>query len=549
MADNNLFSDTSNHRSFANEGLDMLPLITKERTQKFELLQHLIPNLKQHLIVSGVSGIGKTLLLDMLYDIDSKAWQCCFVQGSAELSFENIEAQLTKTMLRNNHESLDQAFHEFQEKHKKIVLIIDDAGLCVSGLMTTLIDYAASQTVIKLIFSLTPEAQKNHLKNDKALENCYLLEIPLLSKPQCAYFLRHLAMKPRTYSALPIDEKLLDKIYHDTNGIPAKIMATFTKLSRENPNDYKKWFAIFTGLIILTGVINQGFHYFKKESTVEKDSVFDEKAAVAKIENTPILPATSEMKTEQDIIIPEFKLDIEKDSVPTPISEVTPVEKPTQPITNPEPGTVVEPVIELPTEPTPELIPTEVEPEKPTDSPAIAFPNVKPAKGMKIQALPEKSKIEVIPIPFAEIKTVKIEPVKKVEIKRIEKPVEVKKPEPPKVDVVKKVELKIEENKVETIKKVELKTEENKVEITAQPQPSAGRYVLQLITLSNQVAIEAFQKKHPTLKNTRIVKSGIEGQERFSLMYGDFANTDEATKSRVNLPPEFANALPRKLNP
>ncbi|MDQ5939228.1 MAG: uncharacterized protein QG557_175, partial [Pseudomonadota bacterium] len=127
MTDNAAVSTDLNNAMFDN-ALDILPLITKERTQKFELLLHFIPNLKQHLIISGVEGIGKTLLLDMLYDIDSDAWQCCFVQGSAELSFETIEAQLTKSMRRNKHESLSRAFEDAQEKHKKIVLIIDDAG-------------------------------------------------------------------------------------------------------------------------------------------------------------------------------------------------------------------------------------------------------------------------------------------------------------------------------------------------------------------------------------------------------------------------------------
>ncbi|MDD2865452.1 MAG: ATP-binding protein, partial [Methylococcales bacterium] len=178
MEDNELFSAAINHSSFDEEGLDVLPLITKERTQRFELLLHLIPNLKQHIILLGASGIGKTLLLDMLYDIDSEAWQCCFVQGSADLSFETVEAQLSKTMLRNKHASLDSALQKFREQHKKIVLIIDDAGLLVSGLMTTLIEYAASQSAIKLIFSLTPEARNNHRKTDKALDDCYLLELP-----------------------------------------------------------------------------------------------------------------------------------------------------------------------------------------------------------------------------------------------------------------------------------------------------------------------------------------------------------------------------------
>jgi DamX protein len=587
MVDNPIFSTTLNKSPSDDEGLDtLLPLITKERTQKFDLLLHLIPNLKQHLIVCGASGIGKTLLLDMLYDIDNDAWQCCFVQGSAELSFETIEIQLTKTMLRNNHESLNQAFHDFQEQHKKIVLIIDDAGLCVSGLMTTLIDYAATQPALKLIFSLTPETRNNHRKTDKALENCYLLEIPTLSKRQCAYFLRHLAAKPRTYSALPIDEKLLDKIYRDTHGIPARIMADFTKLSRENQNDYSKWLMAFAGLMILTIAINQGIRYFKKEAVedtailpVEKVESIEQPVAPKPDKKLPT-PVESQTKSEeQDIIIPEFQLDIEKGIVaaPTPVTTV-PVEKKPEPTTEnvdseqvksekseqvesekpaetvqPEPAAEPEikqpepekaaPVVETTTEPVkPEVItPTTIV------EPVISFPKVEPAKGVKIQALPEKQTIIATPIAAPEVKPVKevkIEPVKKIdtvkkiEIKPIEKPVEIKKPEPPKVEPVKKIEPKSTKEQANVEKSVSVSP------------PVAGRYTLQLITLSSEVAIENFKKKHPELnKNFRVVKSISNEKERFGLMYGGFSNATEATNARQTLPAEFANAFPRKLNP
>ena len=578
MADNDLFSATYNHSPFDDEGLDMLPLITKERTQKFDLLLHLIPNLKQHLIVSGASGIGKTLLLDMLYDRDSESWQCCFVQGSAELSFETIEAQLTKTMLRNQHESLNQALQDFKEQHKKIVLIIDDAGLLVSGLMTTLIDYATGQPALKLIFSLTPEARNNHRKTDKALDNCYLLEIPTLSKRQCAYFLRHLAAKPRTYSAVPIDEKLLEKIYRDTKGIPARIMADFTKLSRENQNDYTKWLVIFAGLVILAIAINQGVRYFK-EKPIENTPVLPveqieqiEKTPVTQPEKTPLATTESQTKVEQDIVIPEFQLDIEKGIVSAPTNppvETARVEKTPEPvpviesekvesekITEPEKIAPIADVAPVSIEPEPEKVaptvenipepvkPEIIEPVKAITPPVISFPKIEPAKGVKIQALPEKSTINAIPIAVPEIKAVKevkIEPIKKVEIKPIEKPVEIKKSEPPKIEPVQKIEPKV------TKEKVVVNDKKDKAE-TVVP-PVAGQYSLQLITLSSDAAIQKFKKTHPALnKNFRVVKSNNAGQERFALMYGGFANAEQAAKARQTLPIELANAFPRKLN-
>jgi DamX protein len=545
MADNTLFSTLDPHRSFDNEGLEILPLLTKERTQKFELLQHLIPNLKQHLIVSGASGIGKTFLLDQLYDLNSDAWQCCFVQGSSELSFETIEAQLTKAMLRNKHASLESAFHNFAEQHKKIVLIIDDAGLLVSGLMTTLIDYAATQNVIKLLFSLTPDARNAHRQTDKALNDCYLLEIPPLSKNQSAFFLRQLAAKPRTYGSLQIDEKLVDKIYHDSQGIPAKIIADFTKLSRQEKNDYTKWLVVFAGVLISAMVINQVIkHFTTEEFPVETTPILP----VENIEKAPVSQSESPAKTEQlDIVIPEFQLDIEKGIV-TPSENIkpdtAPVEKPSDPTPAPviEPTIVVEPEKVIESKKSAEPIPATPEPVKVIEpvvekllEPSIAFPKVEPAKGMKIQALPEKTMLQAIPIPAPV--------VKKIDVKPVEKPAEVKKPEPPKVESP-----KIEPPKVEAIKKVEQsKVELEKDKKTEATLNSTGRYVLQLITLSSEAAVEAFQKKHADLgKNLHVVKSGSAENPRFGLVYGGFENVAEATKAREKLPPEFANALPRK---
>ena len=532
MADNGLFSVIENHSSFDNEGLEILPLITKERTQRFALLQHLIPNLKEHLILCGVSGIGKTFLLDKLYDLDSEAWQCCFVQGSAELSFEMIEAQLTKTLLRNKHVSLESALQNFQEQHKKIVLIIDDAGLLVSGLITTLIDYSANQNVIKLIFALTPETRNQHRHIDKALDLCYLLEIPALNKNQSAFFLRQLAAKPRTY-AMPIDEKLVEKIYYQTQGVPAQILAEFSKISRHShQNHTKKWIFVFSGVLLLAIAINQGIQHFKNDETpIEIAPILP----VDTVEKTPITQTEQPKAEPQDIVIPEFQLDIEKGVVAAPENpkpENAPVEKSAEIVSEePEKVEAEKPKVEL--EKTVEPIVSKPEPEKVIEpvvektpepekivEPIISFPKVEPAKGMKIEPLPEKTMFQAIPIPAPAIK--------KIEIKQIEKPAEVKKPEPPKVEPAKKVKIE-KEKKVETISE------------------KTGRYGLQLITLSSEAAVTAFQKKHAALaKNLHVVKSGSTENPRFGLVYGGFENAAEATKARENLPPEFANALPRK---
>ncbi|MDD5214206.1 MAG: SPOR domain-containing protein, partial [Methylococcales bacterium] len=327
----------------------------------------------------------------------------------------------------------------------------------------------------------------------------------------------------------------------------------------------------FIGLVFLAAAINQAVRYFNEEtvdeiavSPVEKIEAV-KSDAVEKIRAVQAKKAPeSQAKSEQDIVIPEFKLDIEKTltNAPAPSQPevATPVEKapePTAPVVETgkvEPEKIAEPVQAAPeveavapsTESTPEPVKTDVEPEKVVE-PVVAFPKIAPAKGMKIQPLPEKETIKAVPISIPEVKKVKVEPVKKVEIKPVEKPEAVKKPVVEKVEAV----------KVEPVKKVELKsTPENtqtaKIDTKTDPvlSPDIKRYALQLITLSSDAAVQAFQKKHADIaKNTRVVKSGTPEQPRFGVIYGGFASSEEATKAREKLPAGFANALPRKMNP
>lgn len=604
MTDNAAISTDFNDVMFDDNAIDILPLITKERTQKFELLLHLIPNLKQHIILSGPEGIGKTLLLDRLYDIDSDAWLCCFVQGSEELSFEMIEAQLAKSMLRNKHESLAQAFHYAQEKHKKIVLIIDDAGLLVSGLITMLVDYATTHTELKLILSFTPDTRQKYRKTDRVLDNFYLIDMPRLTKEQCAYFLRHLSTKPRTYGHIErIDDKLLSKIYQETQGIPARLITDFTKLSRDTQHDHTRWGIIFAGLLVLALGINQGIRYLKQapEKTTEadvktideaKDNTNDDEQT-----NTNVTPPASENATPPVPPVPTAdttetqntgELSAEKTpDASAPANTTEPASKTDDAPTNATTQTTQnEPVEKKPdvtekasvaneaqtTVPTSPAVPT-VTPPKVTSAPTIAFPKVEPAKGTKIQALPDKIPVTSIALTAPHMEASPSEQnaidTSKMESKVVEKLADVKvvddKKENKKEDK-KGEDKKSQSAKPEVIKKIPppkpvvdtLAPSSEAVAPSAPVTPAApvspstpvlGHYTLQLITLSSDAAIAEFLKKHPSLiASHHVMKYEKNGQTRFSLMYGNFANAQEALAARGNLPAEFALALPRKFN-
>jgi DamX protein len=64
------------------------PLITRERTEKLELLDHLVTNLAHAIVVCGPEGIGKTRLLKHFQETRMETWMFCWVQGDSALTLK-----------------------------------------------------------------------------------------------------------------------------------------------------------------------------------------------------------------------------------------------------------------------------------------------------------------------------------------------------------------------------------------------------------------------------------------------------------------------------
>ena len=68
-----------------------IPLITRERTEKLELLKHLITNLAHAIVVCGPEGVGKTRLLKTFQEIIPASLVLCSVQGDGQVTLEKIQ--------------------------------------------------------------------------------------------------------------------------------------------------------------------------------------------------------------------------------------------------------------------------------------------------------------------------------------------------------------------------------------------------------------------------------------------------------------------------
>lgn len=220
-------------------------LITQERAQKLELLTHLLANSAQPLVVCGPKGIGKTTLIKILLERKVDAWRYCPVQGAIGLNVDGVLEHMANAAKAQQAQSLNRLLEQLELQHKKLVLMIDDAGQLAPGLITALIEYAAAHPVVRLVLALTPDEIYIKNRTDRVIDDCYFIEIPLLSEKQCGEFLQQLSAKPWTRLPLNrITDSVIETVYRETQGIPERIIAQLPGLATAGKRDKTLWMLI-----------------------------------------------------------------------------------------------------------------------------------------------------------------------------------------------------------------------------------------------------------------------------------------------------------------
>lgn len=283
-------------------------MISIDRSQKLDLLIHLLTNLQQSLIVCGPQGIGKTTLLHTLEARNKDVWPICILQGSSDLSFESVIKQLSrflKLSSASGHFDMN-ALRRFCEK-QKLVLAIDDAGDLVPGLMRELIDFADAHAGLRLILSLDYDEYQTKTGGEGSVENCHIIELPPLNQRQCLEFLQNISIQPGAalnYAA--ITDTLVEDLYLETQGIPGKLLAQLPRLEQYQNRQQRKiglWLGMLVIMVTAAYVANALLQ--KPEPEIQAESSF---------ETTPV---------SQPISVPEVSsLDAQ-----TEIEDSRPIEK------------------------------------------------------------------------------------------------------------------------------------------------------------------------------------------------------------------------------
>jgi DamX protein len=226
--------------------------------------------------------------------IDS--WLYCHVHGNADLNLEKIREQTDQVIkqgkLNPQVQVLSGAFNRLESQAyshedafitpenksqmwerslrrdvgvaptkyvddfhgKKIVLMIDDAGQLAPGLIDKIIEYAAKNTFLRVVFALSNDDLYEKNSSDNAIDDCHLIEVPPLSENQCGEFLQSLAKKPRSQIAFnEISDDLIASVYSETQGIPGRIITESPALEDTRQTDNSLWILVASvaGLVVL----------------------------------------------------------------------------------------------------------------------------------------------------------------------------------------------------------------------------------------------------------------------------------------------------------
>lgn len=480
-------------------------LITRERAQKLELLVHLINNLNQPLLLCGADGIGKTTLLKTLIANYSIFWPICSLDTTQEYGLDSILEQFFQQLQHvcqgSQRIDLANTLVDFQNKNQKVVLIIDNAGLLVPGLITDLVRFAAANPCVRLIFSLTHDELHVKRNSDACIDECHFIDIPPLNDKQCTVFLQNLSVQHKFNMPLDsVNDEFAAKLFRTSHGIPGKIIQQIQLPIDEKPRFKNYWSMAL--LVILGMVVTGGVIYLlvpntqnSAMSTATRSIIPETKQPQRK---SPPIALYQSVLSQSDVLIGDsfegralVSSQLGSDlysSEPTHITES--VQLTAEPQI--QSGQKIEPVSEV------EVNEAAIANESPDVQPIQQVKENEP--GLTAEELQGKALVS------------------KTEVTAEQQP---------------------DENKL-------LLASAGEVDLNWLKEQKPDDYTLQLMVLSNKAAVTGVLKKYPELRNkVRYFTSHRAGQSRYLLVYHAYSSSKDAIKAKKKLPKEMRNAWVR----
>lgn len=154
---------------------------------KVDLVLHLLANLPRSLLLLAPTGSGKTTLLRKVQAHAHPNWTVCYVAATPNHSYERILEEILTLLQRTGQAipergvetALKARFSAMEQQGRVLVLLLDDAGALMPGLLSALCQLARGTAPLKLVFSLRPDELADKAVGDAlALADAHVVTLP-----------------------------------------------------------------------------------------------------------------------------------------------------------------------------------------------------------------------------------------------------------------------------------------------------------------------------------------------------------------------------------
>jgi len=257
-----------------------------ECTQKLDLLVHIITNRQNCLILKGKQGVGKSTFLNAALKRKTNKHELYLIKANGKMSFEVVQTELLSIISASYqldaHHSIADVLEIYAKEGKHLILLIDDAGCLVTGVISTLITYANQYKALCLVFALTPSEYDEKQKIEKIESSCQIIVLPGLTLKQTELLIDQLAALGNTaYTRKEIDATFVQKIYNITQGNPHEIKQLILSTKKNNFNHLIMMVGAVLIVAIFSIVINS--YLWNESEQSSKKELTTHSSAVAKL--------------------------------------------------------------------------------------------------------------------------------------------------------------------------------------------------------------------------------------------------------------------------
>jgi len=296
------FSSCIGNRESAHDA-QPLPLISAARMQKFDLLSHLAVNLAQPIVVCGPKGIGKTTFLRLLEIRLAPLATVRYLASMPGMSYERILDELSRSLSQDKTRSafpgssVSDLLANYGKEHRNVVLLIDDAGALVPGLLNALWQFANGYPALRLVLAMrSDEALQKSDTDRSALGDAFILDIPALSQDECRSYLHQLATAVPGSTAEGITDSFIQRLYSRSRGVPGVVVERLKSPSGSTRTAALANAGWITGAGLLAGAVAYAFFlFFSNEALLPDRPIPDSSAALVQPDRVVAASAQGEV--------------------------------------------------------------------------------------------------------------------------------------------------------------------------------------------------------------------------------------------------------------